>query len=89
MKYEPMNEWMSSTKFSSSYKYVCQMCFQCMIVVHEMYELQMSKICTIIKLWDAKFVMSFHLSTCQRKEWIIFKRTFKKTCMNIPFLTSY
>jgi hypothetical protein len=35
------------------------MCFQCMISIHEMYELQMNKFCTIsfIKSWDAKFVI--------------------------------
>jgi hypothetical protein len=58
MKYEPMNEWMSCTNFSSSCKYVCQMCFQCMIVVHEMYESQMNKFawfpllgCEMLNLW--------------------------------------
>ncbi len=70
-----MNEWMSCTHFSSSYKSMCQMCFQCMIVVCESYELQMNKVSmiSIVKLWDVKFVMSLHLNICQRKEWIIFK----------------
>jgi hypothetical protein len=35
------NEWMSCTKFSSSYKSMCQISFQCMIIMCEMYELQM------------------------------------------------
>jgi hypothetical protein len=45
--------------FASSYKYVCQMCFQCMILVCETYDLWMNKICTITinKLWDVKFVI--------------------------------
>jgi hypothetical protein len=38
------------------------MCFQCMILVCETYELWMNKFCTIIiiKSWDTKFVMQFH-----------------------------
>jgi hypothetical protein len=36
------------------------MCFQCMILVCEMFELWLNKIYmnSIIKLWDVKFVMS-------------------------------
>jgi hypothetical protein len=55
------NLWMNEyhTNFASSYKFVCQMCFQCTISVHEMYKLWMNKCCTIFitKSWDAKFVM--------------------------------
>ncbi len=45
--------------FASSNKYVFQMCFQCTILMCEMYKLWMDKFCTvcIIKSWDAKFVM--------------------------------
>jgi len=48
------------TNFTSSYKYVCQMCFQCMISMHEMYELWMNEFCKIFitMQWDAKFVIS-------------------------------
>jgi hypothetical protein len=44
------------TNFASSYKSMCQMCFQCTILMHETYEL-----CTIsiIKSRDAKFVNFF------------------------------
>jgi hypothetical protein len=58
MKYKPMNEQMSH-KFASSYKFVCQMCFQCMILIHETYELWMNKFCTIFifQSWNAKFMM--------------------------------
>jgi hypothetical protein len=47
------------TNFVSSYEFMCQMCFQCMISVCEMYEIWMNKFCTIsiTKLWDVKFVM--------------------------------
>ncbi len=46
----------SHTNFASSYKSMCQMCFQCTMLVHETYEL-----CTIsiIKSWDVKFVNFF------------------------------
>jgi hypothetical protein len=45
--------------FTSSYKFVCQMCFQCTILMREMYKLQMNKIymISINKLWDLKFVV--------------------------------
>jgi hypothetical protein len=45
--------------FASSYKSMCQMCFQCMISVCETYELWMIFFCTIsiTKLWDVKFVI--------------------------------
>jgi len=58
MKYKPIDEWILHILINS-YKFVCQMCFQCTIIVHEMYELQMNKICmiSIIKIWDVKFVM--------------------------------
>jgi len=38
---------------------MCQMCFQYMISMCEMYKLWMNGVCTIsiIKLWDVKFVM--------------------------------
>jgi hypothetical protein len=56
-----MNLWMNEchTNFASSNKSVFQMCFQCMILMCEMYELWMNKFCTIsiIKLWNVKFVM--------------------------------
>jgi len=49
------------TNFTSSYKYVCQMCFQCMILMCEMYKLWMNVFCMIFvsKLWNVKFVMWF------------------------------
>jgi hypothetical protein len=50
------NLWMNEchTNFASSYKFICQMCFQCMILVCEMYELCMNKFHTIsiIQSWD-------------------------------------
>jgi hypothetical protein len=54
-------EWMNVTNFTSSYEFVCQMCFQCMILVRETYELWMNKFCMIfiIKSWVVKFVMQF------------------------------
>jgi hypothetical protein len=44
--------------FASSYKYVCQMCFQCTLVC-ETYELWMNGFCmiSIIKSQNAKFAM--------------------------------
>jgi len=44
---------------ASSYKYVCQMCFQCTILMCEMYESWMNEFCmiSIIKSWNAKFAM--------------------------------
>jgi hypothetical protein len=55
------NLWMNEchTDFTSSYKFVCQMCFQCTIFMHEMYKLRMKFFCTISinKSWDPKFVM--------------------------------
>jgi len=57
-----MNLWMNKcyTNFASSYKYVCQMCFQCMISMYEMYKLQMNKFCMIFiaNAWNVKFMMS-------------------------------
>jgi hypothetical protein len=39
--------WISHhINFTSSYKYMCQMCFQCTISRHEMYKLWMNKFCT-------------------------------------------
>jgi hypothetical protein len=60
MKYERMNEQMSHG-FASFNKSVYQMCFQCTISMHEMYELWMNTFCTISipKSRDVKFVMSF------------------------------
>jgi len=56
-----INLWMNEyhMNFASSYKFMCQMCFQCTISMCEMYELWMNKICmiSIIKLWNVKFVM--------------------------------
>jgi len=58
MKYKLVNEWMSH-KFHIFYKFVCQMCSQCMISVREKYKLWMNEFCmiSITKLWDVKFVM--------------------------------
>jgi hypothetical protein len=36
MKFEPINEQMS-------HKFLCQMCFQCMILMREAYKLQKNK----------------------------------------------
>jgi hypothetical protein len=51
-----MNLWMNKchTNFTSSYKFMCQMSFQCMISMHETYELWMNKFCmiSITNLWD-------------------------------------
>jgi hypothetical protein len=54
MKYKPMNE--CHTNFTSSNKFVIQMCFQNIILIHETY-----KICTIsiTKSWNVKFVMQY------------------------------
>jgi hypothetical protein len=54
MKYKPMNE--RHPNFTSSNKFVIQMCFQYIILIHEKY-----KICTssIIKSWNVKFVMQY------------------------------
>ncbi len=51
------------TNFASSYKYVCQMCFQCTTSVHETYESWMNKFCTIsiTRSWDVKFVMKYFI----------------------------
>jgi len=40
--------------FASFNKFVCEMCFQHMISMHETYELWMI---SILKLWSVKFVM--------------------------------
>ncbi len=68
------NLWMKKcyTNFASSYKSVCQLCFQCTISVHEMYKLWMNKFCTIsiTKSWDVKFLMyatTYTLNMCTRK----------------------
>jgi hypothetical protein len=51
------NLWMNEChmNFASFYKFMCQMCFQCMTLMCEMYELCMNKFYTIsiIKSWDA------------------------------------
>ncbi len=56
-----INLWMNEchTNFASSYKSMCQMCFQCMILVCETYKLWMKFFCTIsiTKSWDVKFVI--------------------------------
>jgi hypothetical protein len=56
-----MNLWMNEchTNFASSFKFVCQMCFQSMILMRERYELWMNEFCMIFvtKSWDVKFVM--------------------------------
>jgi hypothetical protein len=55
------NLWMNKShmNFTSYYKFVCQMCFQCIISICETYELWINKFCmiSITKLWDAKFVI--------------------------------
>jgi hypothetical protein len=68
------NLWMKKccTNFASSYKSMCQMCFQCTILIHETYELWMNKFCTIslTKSWDVKFVMCaniYTLNMCTRR----------------------
>jgi hypothetical protein len=56
-----MNIWMNKchTNFAYFYKSMCQMCFQCIISMHEMYKLWTNEFCTIfiINLWDVKFVV--------------------------------
>jgi hypothetical protein len=56
-----MNLWINEChiNFASSYKYVCQMCFQCTILMCEKYELWINEFCMIfiIKSWNVKFVM--------------------------------
>jgi hypothetical protein len=58
MKYEPMNEWMSH-EFHIFYKFVCQECFQCTILMYERYELWINSFCMIFipKSWNVKFIM--------------------------------
>ncbi len=55
------NLWMNEchTNFTSSYKSMCEMCFQCMILMCETYKSWMNKFCmiSIIKLWDVKVVI--------------------------------
>jgi len=45
--------------FARFYKCVCQICFQCIILVCETYKLWINKFCKILitKSWDVKFVM--------------------------------
>ncbi len=66
------NLWMNEyhMNFASSYKYVCQICFQCMISMWETYKLWINFFCTIliVKLWNVKFVMKGtkkHTKGCQ------------------------
>jgi hypothetical protein len=55
------NLWMNDChmNFAFSYKSMCQMCFQCMMLMLETYKLWMNEFCTIsiIKSWNVKFVM--------------------------------
>jgi hypothetical protein len=55
------NLWMKKChmNFTPCYKSMCQICFQCMILVCEIYELWMNEFCmiSITKSWNAKFVM--------------------------------
>jgi hypothetical protein len=57
-----MNLWMNEyhMSFTFSFKFVCQIYFQCMILICEMYELWMNKFCmiSISKSWDVKFGMN-------------------------------
>jgi hypothetical protein len=55
--YEWINECHMS--FASSYKFVCQICFQCKILMCEMCESWLKVFCiiSVIKLWDVKFTM--------------------------------
>jgi hypothetical protein len=57
------NIWMNEchTSFASCYKFVCQMCFQCTILIRETYDLWMNEffMIFIIKSWVVKFVMQF------------------------------
>jgi hypothetical protein len=87
-----MNLWMNEcdTNFSSSYKFVCQICFQCMISMCETYELWMNEFCTIFitKSWNVTFVMDFlHLNQPHQPieygsiSWWIFKR--QPICSNL------
>jgi len=61
MKYEPMNERMNECHidFTSSNKYVFKICFQCTILMREMYKLWLKKVYTIsiTKSWDDEFMM--------------------------------
>jgi hypothetical protein len=62
-----MNLWMNKChmNFASSYKYVCQMCIQCMISMCETYKLWMNYFCmiSIVKSIGVKFVMIDHKAT--------------------------
>jgi hypothetical protein len=55
-----MNLWMNKcyTYFASSNKFMSQTCFQCTILMCDMYKLWMNKFCmnSITKSWDVKFV---------------------------------
>jgi hypothetical protein len=52
--------WMNKfhTNFTSSYKSMCQMCYQCTILVSEIYKLRMNKfsMISITTSLDTKFV---------------------------------
>jgi hypothetical protein len=52
------------TNFTSSNKFMCQMCFQCTISMRDTYKLWMSKcyMVSICKLWNVKFVMMFAMT---------------------------
>jgi hypothetical protein len=62
-----MNLWMNKchTDFTSSNKFVCQMCFQCTISMIKMYKLWMNEfyIISITKPWDVKFMNRLALPT--------------------------
>jgi hypothetical protein len=55
------NLWMNEChmNFTSSYKFMCQFFFQCMILMHETYALWINNFHTIFitKSWDVKFLM--------------------------------
>jgi hypothetical protein len=54
-------EWTNATQISHLPINLCvlRMCFQCMILIHETYELWMDEFCMIFitKSWNAKFMM--------------------------------
>jgi hypothetical protein len=55
------NKWMNVTWiFAFSYKFVCQMCSQCTILVHETYELWMNGFCTIFITRPLRIFFDLH-----------------------------
>ncbi len=82
-------EWMNAMSFTSSFNFVCQIYFQCTILMCEMYELWTNKFCmiSISKSWNVKFVVNLFNDVTSFSWWQCVISNDKTCYWNVYFLS--